>query len=118
VVIDVDMKIINKEELRLIEDFINRIKKGERLRNPKYVCEKVIELAGDPYNYPCWNCSRWKTKGLMQRCSWVKFAVKMAIEYKGQRTMMPNKDGWLFSPLFEMTGLELLQEMKKEILGV
>lgn len=95
-----DIKIINKEELKIIEDFINKVKRNERIRKPRYVCEKVIELTGNPYDYPCWNCSRRKCNRLMQRCSHARFGARIGNKY---------------SPLFEMTGLEILEKIKGEI---
>jgi len=93
-------KVILEAELKIINDYIARLKKKEIIYKSNYVCDTILELLGNPYNYLCWHCNRWVRFGLIQRCSWVRLGGTL-----GNR----------FSPLFGMTGLELLEEMKKEV---
>jgi hypothetical protein len=94
------IKEIQEAEIKFIEDLIIRIENDEKiLKDPGYICEKVIEMFGDPYNYPCWNCSRPKMGRVMIRCSNVRFGARVGKKY---------------SELFNMTGLEILEQTKKE----
>jgi hypothetical protein len=98
---------IHKLEVKKLEELIEEVRKNNYIRNPKYICEEIEAEFGNPYNYLCWNCARIKMNGTMRRCSWARFGSKVGQPVKDKRTG--------YSPIFGMTGLEILEEQLKEL---
>ena len=91
---------IYQAELDRINELIDIIKKNGKEFHPKYICYIILEMTRNPYGFLCWHCSRQKNYRVGVRCSWARFGAKVGNKY---------------SPIFGMTGLEILEKVKEEI---
>lgn len=96
-----DLSKVYQTELDKINELIELVKKNGKEIYPSYVCDVILESTEDPYDFLCWYCSRQQEDyRIGVRCSWAKFGAKIGNKY---------------SPLFGMTGLEILEKVKEEI---
>lgn len=96
-----DLHKIYQAELSKISKLVELVKKDGKVLNPRYVCDLILAMTGNPYDFMCWHCSRQeKNYRIGVCCSWVKLGAKIGNGY---------------SPLFGMTGLQLLEKMRDEV---
>ena len=96
-----DLSKIYRAELNEINKLIDLVKKNDKEFYPKYICDVILDMTGNPYDFLCWHCSRQRENyRIGVRCSWAKFGAKIGKKY---------------SSLFGMTGLEILKKVKEEI---